>query len=110
MAQAKSRPREVTTFVLPESWCDNVSFGSATYTSSKICAGDNTYSRSGCRGDSGGPLACLTRGRYTLYGLLSSGTACVVDSIALPDSYTRIVKYVRWIQEKIASAGGRQSG
>ncbi|XP_063589303.1 neurotrypsin-like [Penaeus indicus] len=109
-AGATSRPREVTAFVLPDLWCDNLYGGSASYTSSQVCSGESTFSQSGCHGDSGGPLACLTRGRYTLYGLLSSGSGCMSDSISLPNTYTRIVKYLRWIQEKIASAEGRQSG
>ncbi|XP_047496042.1 neurotrypsin-like [Penaeus chinensis] len=110
-AGATSRPREVTTFVLPDYWCDNFFDGSVSYTSSQVCTGGgSSLNRSGCHGDSGGPLACLTRGRYTLYGLLSSGSGCKSDKISFFNTYTRIVKYLHWIQEKIASAGGRQSG
>ncbi|XP_042889115.1 prostasin-like [Penaeus japonicus] len=93
------RPNEVELSFSPDSRCESF-FGSFNYTSSKACASSSDpQSRRPCPGDSGGPL-CVVRGRSFVYGLVSSGPLCGLSSG--PDLFTRINKYIRWIQEKVA--------
>nr|XP_027211035.1 neurotrypsin-like [Penaeus vannamei] len=97
-------PNELQLTFAPDSLCEST-FGSYNYTSSGACvASDNPFRRRPCRGDSGGPLVCVVKGRSFVYGLVSSGPLCGVSGG--PDIFTRVTKYVRWIQEKIAPSGG----
>ncbi|CAL1535735.1 unnamed protein product [Lymnaea stagnalis] len=58
--------------------CQNSYFtGPETINELKLCAGDYYQGgRDTCSGDSGGPLMCLSKGRYFLYGVTSFGKYC----------------------------------
>ena len=64
-----------------------------------ICGGG-----AGCNGDSGGPLTCVRNGtdveeeRY-LCGIASWRFSCQTNERGLPDVYTDVSKYTRWIEK-----------
>ncbi|KAJ7377241.1 hypothetical protein OS493_030052 [Desmophyllum pertusum] len=61
-----------------------------------ICAGGNNAGT--CRGDSGGPLACIEGGKWILRGVTSWGhKKCRTDFFSV---YARVSTYVDWIKSK----------
>lgn len=61
-----------------------------------------------CKGDSGGPMVCQSgeTGPYKLWGITSWGENTVCDpnpTIWRPGVYTRVERYLRWIQRKLRS-------
>ncbi|XP_063594363.1 phenoloxidase-activating factor 3-like [Penaeus indicus] len=98
------RPRKLEVEVFSDSLCE-VYFGTYNYSSSSVCVGtENPFLRRPCSGDSGGALVCKTGNRDVLYGMVSAGPLCGILSFS-PDVFTRVTKYMRWIQEKIAPFG-----
>ena len=68
-----------------------------------LCAGDQNTDA--CAGDSGGPLLYNTRWtkfRWTVYGVVSFGPK-ICGNAELPGVYTRIDRYLRWIEENTKS-------
>ena len=59
-----------------------------------------------CQGDSGGPLVCRESDAdpYLLHGVTSFGIGCAEPGY--PGVYTRVSKYVNWIEEQISSSTG----
>ncbi|XP_013144094.1 PREDICTED: serine protease persephone-like isoform X2 [Papilio polytes] len=66
----------------------------------QICAGDSKGVTDSCQGDSGGPLQGLTDtdGHYRIVGVTSFGSGC---GSAVPGVYTRIYKYLHWIESLV---------
>ena len=54
------------------------------------------------QGDSGSPLVCLEGRKWVLYGLTSSGASDRCGQPKSPGVYTRIVKFLDWIENTIA--------
>jgi len=59
--------------------------------------------RNVCQGDSGGPLVSLQNGYYYEAGIVSWGIRCG-DRNDYPSVYTRVSKYVDWIQQNARDA------
>ncbi|XP_072948636.1 trypsin-like [Epargyreus clarus] len=70
---------------------------------SMVCAGSLSGGVDACRGDSGGPLACLNSNRWQLHGVVSWGSGCARK--ARPGVYTRVASYLDWIKTTAASLG-----
>lgn len=52
------------------------------------------------QGDSGGPLTCERNQTHYIYGIVSWGDSCGEKN--KPGVYTRVLKYLDWINEKIS--------
>uniref|UniRef100_A0AAR5Q9G6 Uncharacterized protein n=1 Tax=Dendroctonus ponderosae TaxID=77166 RepID=A0AAR5Q9G6_DENPD len=61
-----------------------------------FCAGNLSGGVDACDGDSGGPLACLDNGVFTLYGLTSWGQRCGYAN--KPGVYVKVSYYKKWIE------------
>nr|XP_020859381.1 kallikrein-11-like isoform X3 [Phascolarctos cinereus] len=65
-------------------------------TDTMVCASVKEAGKDSCQGDSGGPLVC----NGTLQGIISWGQdPCAVSR--KPGVYTKVCKYVDWIQETV---------
>ncbi|XP_061423844.1 LOW QUALITY PROTEIN: chymotrypsin-like elastase family member 2A [Lethenteron reissneri] len=64
-----------------------------------ICAGGDGYD-SGCNGDSGGPLNCVSEdGSWAVHGIVSFGSGLGCNSIYKPTVFTRVSAFVDWIAD-----------
>ncbi|XP_067841934.1 granzyme K-like isoform X3 [Heptranchias perlo] len=71
-------------------------------TKDMICAGDKKARKDSCKGDSGGPLICITkfRRKKVYKGIISTGDGCAKPK--KPGIYTRLSeKFLNWINETI---------
>ena len=59
-----------------------------------------------CQGDTGGPLMCQknTTSPFVLQGITSFGDSCANPDV--PGVYTRVSKYVSWIDNQITANSG----
>ncbi|XP_041977909.1 phenoloxidase-activating factor 3-like [Aricia agestis] len=62
-----------------------------------ICAVGST-GQDTCRGDSGGPLMVLSRGRYYLMGVVSGKRADSPCGSTVPSLFTNVFNYIDWIK------------
>ena len=61
-----------------------------------VCAGNTDDNhRDVCKGDSGGPLACVQNNTMILTGITSYGYGCSAGNY--PSFFTRISYYLPWI-------------
>ena len=68
-----------------------------------VCAGldDGKIFNSGCHGDSGGGLMCLTlSGKWTVYGVVSWGSP-QCNGLERYTVFTKVSKFMDWIHEKL---------
>ncbi|XP_056617129.1 hyaluronan-binding protein 2-like isoform X1 [Triplophysa dalaica] len=72
----------------------------AVLDSGMFCAGHLKGGVDSCQGDSGGPLTCERNQTHFVYGIVSWGDSC--GEMGKPGVYTRVTKYVDWINTKIA--------
>ncbi|KAK9892447.1 hypothetical protein WA026_019899 [Henosepilachna vigintioctopunctata] len=71
----------------------------SSLTDGMLCAGTLNGGTDSCDGDSGGPLACLDHGFFTLYGITSWGQRCGYAN--KPGVYVKVAHYRNWIDDKI---------
>jgi len=69
--------------------CDYL-YGRDVDRTGKFCAGGSVDA---CQEDSGGPLMCSHKNKYTIVGIISSGKGCG----SYPGLYTDVSRYVDWI-------------
>ncbi|CAL1268235.1 unnamed protein product [Larinioides sclopetarius] len=65
-----------------------------------ICAGYMDAKRDTCGGDSGGPLMYLVGDHWYVVGVVSFGVG-ECDQAGYPGGYTKVDKYLDWIQQNI---------
>ncbi|XP_075562667.1 elastase-1-like [Pelecanus crispus] len=61
-----------------------------------ICAGGDGV-KSGCSGDSGGPLSCYKDNRWEVHGIVSFGLVPYCNTYRKPTVFTRVSAYIDWI-------------
>ncbi|KAM8972432.1 tissue-type plasminogen activator [Pelodytes ibericus] len=81
----------------PDRFCTSERMSNQTVTMNMLCAGDTRNQDDACKGDSGGPLVCPHNGRMHILGIISWGVGCGKKDT--PGVYTRVTRYVDWIQE-----------
>ncbi|XP_027846706.2 trypsin-like [Aphis gossypii] len=72
-------------------------------TDNMFCAGYRDGRSDTCSGDSGGPLLCNIRGRWTVVGVTSFGYGCGRHSKY--GIYANVANHVRWITSVIKTSG-----
>lgn len=60
-----------------------------------VCAGGGD--RSGCNGDSGGPLNCLVNGKFVVHGIASFVYRFGCNYPKKPTVFTRVSEYIDWM-------------
>ncbi|XP_074657782.1 trypsin-like isoform X2 [Tubulanus polymorphus] len=85
--------------VIARDKCNRYNYGRIT--EYMICGGYVAGGHDSCQGDSGGPYVCEVNGRYELKGVVSWGYGCAQRG--KPGVYTNVIKFVDWINEKIAN-------
>ncbi|KAM4689629.1 elastase-1-like [Discoglossus pictus] len=61
-----------------------------------VCAGGDGV-KSGCSGDSGGPLNCFRNGAWVVHGIVSYGLVPYCSTFQKPTVFTRVSAYIDWI-------------
>lgn len=88
--------REVQLPIISNAVCNNSSHWGGNITSTMLCAGFDSGSKSSCNGDSGGPLVVFTGGQWKLAGIVSFGPlGCAKPK--LQSVLTRVSAYVNWV-------------
>jgi len=64
-----------------------------------VCSGHDVDDKGFCSGDSGGPMICKIDNVWTQVGIVSWTNLC--GEINNPDVYTRVSRYIDWINEKV---------
>ncbi|XP_017770765.1 PREDICTED: uncharacterized protein LOC108558378 isoform X2 [Nicrophorus vespilloides] len=82
--------------ILPMDVCNMAHIYGSAITQGMFCAGSLDEGVDACDGDSGGPLACLKDGVYTLYGITSWGQHC--GHANKPGVYVKVSHYKAWIE------------
>lgn len=74
-------------------------------TENMLCAGLPQGGKDSCQGDSGGPLVVPASGSsWQQAGIVSFGEGCAMPG--KPGVYTRVSRYITWINTTIGSGGG----
>ncbi|XP_067095248.1 chymotrypsin-like elastase family member 2A, partial [Osmerus mordax] len=83
--------------IVEHATCKKNDWWSFMVTDKMVCAGGDGE-RSGCFGDSGGPLNCQNPdGSWTVHGVFSFGSGQGCNIFKKPSVYTRTSAYVDWI-------------
>ncbi|XP_066489036.1 hepatocyte growth factor activator [Tiliqua scincoides] len=98
--------QEVLIPIIPDYKCQHSDVYGAEISENMFCAGYLDGKSDACQGDSGGPLACEMDGLMYAYGIISWGDGC--SKARKPGVYTKVTKYVNWINEKIGNSPTKQ--
>ncbi|XP_062961787.1 proproteinase E-like [Cynocephalus volans] len=78
--------------------CSQRTWWGSTVKETMVCAGGDI--RSGCNGDSGGPLNCPAEdGTWQVHGVTSFGSSLGCNTLRKPTVFTRISAFIDWIEE-----------
>uniref|UniRef100_F7IJY4 Chymotrypsin like elastase 3A n=1 Tax=Callithrix jacchus TaxID=9483 RepID=F7IJY4_CALJA len=78
--------------------CSKWNWWGSTVKKTMVCAGGDI--RSGCNGDSGGPLNCRTEdGTWQVHGVTSFVSAFGCNTLRKPTVFTRVSAFKDWIEE-----------
>ncbi|XP_024292799.2 tryptase-2 [Oncorhynchus tshawytscha] len=72
-------------------------------TDNMLCAGSMKKGEDSCQGDSGGPLVCGSSGEFVQVGIVSFGNTNGCAFKGFPGVYTRVKRYMDFINETITS-------
>ncbi|XP_037586810.1 chymotrypsin-like elastase family member 3B [Cebus imitator] len=79
--------------------CSKWNWWGSSVKKTMVCAGGDI--RSGCNGDSGGPLNCPTEdGAWQVHGVTSFVSAFGCNTLRKPTVFTRVSAFNNWIEEK----------
>ncbi|XP_008998840.1 chymotrypsin-like elastase family member 3B [Callithrix jacchus] len=82
--------------------CSKWNWWGSTVKKTMVCAGGDI--RSGCNGDSGGPLNCRTEdGTWQVHGVTSFVSAFGCNTLRKPTVFTRVSAFKDWIEETTES-------
>ncbi|XP_017294335.1 tryptase-2 isoform X2 [Kryptolebias marmoratus] len=97
--------QQVQIQILPQSDCK------ATYSDMKdtmVCAGDRAGGKDACNGDYGDPLVCRTASGFVQVGIMSFGSPDGCGNPGRPSVYTRVSKYLKFINAYIHQGEGAE--
>uniref|UniRef100_A0A2K5SEV0 Chymotrypsin like elastase 3A n=1 Tax=Cebus imitator TaxID=2715852 RepID=A0A2K5SEV0_CEBIM len=78
--------------------CSKWNWWGSSVKKTMVCAGGDI--RSGCNGDSGGPLNCPTEdGAWQVHGVTSFVSAFGCNTLRKPTVFTRVSAFNNWIEE-----------
>ncbi|XP_014800349.1 PREDICTED: elastase-1-like [Calidris pugnax] len=97
--------QEVMLPVVDHEICSQNDWWGSQVKATMICAGGDGV-RSGCSGDSGGPLNCYTNNRWQVHGIVSYGLVPYCNTYKKPTVFTRVSAYVDWIYSTTMNNGG----
>lgn len=92
--------RQVDILVAPAPICKAI-YNSLTlkvFENMHICAGTPEGGCNVCSGDSGSPLLRYEKGKPIIVGITSYGTKIGCDVKGLPNVFTRVSKYLKWLK------------
>ncbi|NXU53878.1 CELA1 elastase, partial [Turnix velox] len=87
---------ECLSWLVDQEICSQDDWWGSQVKASMICAGGDGV-RSGCSGDSGGPLNCYKDDHWQVHGIVSFGLAPYCSTYQKPPVFTRVSAYVDWI-------------
>ncbi|NXD77483.1 CELA1 elastase, partial [Halcyon senegalensis] len=88
--------QEVSLLVVDQEICSQNDWWGSQVKPSMICAGGDGV-RSGCSGDSGGPLNCYRDKNWEVHGIVSFGLVPNCSTYKKPTVFTRVSAYMEWI-------------
>ncbi|XP_055515419.1 proproteinase E-like [Leucoraja erinacea] len=82
--------------------CKQIDWWGNSVRTTMVCAGG--YEKSGCNGDSGGPLNCQgAEGLWYVFGVVSFGSSRGCNTPQKPTVFTRVSAFNSWIASTMAS-------
>ncbi|XP_037238651.1 elastase-1-like [Falco rusticolus] len=90
------RLQEVMMPVVDRQICSQDDWWGSQVKVTMICAGGDGV-KSGCSGDSGGPLSCFKDNHWQVHGVVSFGLVPYCNTYKKPTVFTRVSAYVDWI-------------